>query len=430
MEKQPVIPKQYLVPFILVTSLFALWGFANSITDPMVKVFQKILDMSTFEGSLVQTAFYGGYCVMAIPAAIFITRFSYRSGILLGLALYSIGCLLFIPASIAVTFTPFLIAYFIMTCGLSFLETSANPYIMSMGDDKTATRRLNLAQAFNPMGALTGMFIARTFIVAKINSATQEERATLAPEELEAITASDLNILRTPYVTLGIVVAIILVFFFLAKLPAQKRDGSKGLQLGATFCRLFKNKRWTSGVVAQAFYVGAQIMCWTYIIHYGTVVFVNEGMTEQAAETLSQNYNIAAMILFLCSRFICTFLLKYFSPGKLLLCLAIGGILTTLGAITIEGRAGLYCVVAISGCMSLMFPTIYGIALEGLGEDAKLGSAGLIFAIGGGCLMPPLQALMIDKYDVNTSFYMPLICFVFIAIYGFAFKKPRQVVEA
>ncbi len=421
-----VVEKKYLLPFILVTSLFALWGFANDITNPMVKVFSKILDMSNFEGSLVQAAFYGGYCFMAIPAAIFITRFSYKSGILLGLALYSIGCLLFIPASISLTFYPFLACYFIMTCGLSFLETSSNPYIMSMGKAETATRRLNFAQAFNPMGALTGMFVARELILSKIDSRTQEERRGLSDEELSAITQSDLEILRTPYVILGIVVAIVLVLFIIARLPKKDHDISQGLQLGATFKRLMRNSRWVWGVVAQAFYVGAQIMCWTFIIHYGTKVFVAEGMGEQDAESLSQTYNIVAMGIFLGSRFICTFLLKYVSPGKLLFTLAAAGLITTAGTILLDGRMGLYSLVAISACMSLMFPTIYGIALEGLGEDAKLGSAGLIMAIGGGCLMPPLQGALIDQYNVNVSFVMPLICFVVIAIYGFCCRNPRS----
>lgn len=425
MTKKPVVSKDYLIPFILVTSLFALWGFANDITNPMVKVFSKILDMSAFEGSLVQAAFYGGYCFMALPAAIFITKYSYRAGILTGLSLYAIGCLLFIPASITLSFAPFLACFFIMTCGLSFLETSSNPYIMSMGDDETATRRLNLAQAFNPMGALTGMFVAKTFIMSKIDSRTQEERAALPEMELESIIQSDLAILRAPYVTLGIVVLVILVVFAIIKLPIRHHDKSNGLQLGATFGRLFKNPRWVGGVVAQAFYVGAQIMCWTFIIHYGTKVFMAEGMAEQDAETLSQNYNIVAMSIFLASRFICTFLLKFFTPGKLLMVLALGGMATILGTIYIDGRTGLYCLVATSACMALMFPTIYGIALEGLKDDAKLGSAGLIMAIGGGCLMPPLQGALIDTQGVNISFYLPFICFVVIAIYGFTCRKPR-----
>lgn len=427
-ETTPVIPKEFLVPFILVTTLFALWGFANDITNPMVKVFSKILDMSTFEGSLVQAAFYGGYCFMAIPAAIFITRFSYRAGILMGLALYAIGCLLFIPASITLSFAPFLACFFIMTCGLSFLETSSNPYIMSMGDDATATRRLNLAQAFNPMGALTGMFVARSFIMSKIDSRSQEVRAALPEAELEAIVQSDLSILRAPYVTLGIVVLVILVIFAIVKLPIRKQNGE--MQIGATFGRLFKNMRWLGGVIAQAFYVGAQIMCWTFIIHYGTKVFTAEGMAEQDAESLSQIYNIVAMSIFLVSRFVCTFLLKYISPGKLLTLLAIGGMATTMGTIYLEGRPGLYCLVAISACMALMFPTIYGIALEGLKDDAKLGSAGLIMAIGGGCLMPPLQGALIDSRGVNFSFYLPFICFVIIAIYGFLCRNPRRVAVA
>ncbi len=420
----PVIARNILLPFALVTTLFALWGFANDITNPMVAAFKNILLISNFESSLVQFAFYGGYCVMAIPAALFIKRFSYKAGILMGLALYATGCLLFIPSGWMMAFWAFLLSYFIMTCGLSFLETSANPYILSMGSEETSTRRLNFAQAFNPMGSLTGMLIAKTFILEKLNPMSEEQRRAMkasAPDQFAEIAKGDLGVIVGPYAILGIVVIAAFVIFALAKLPRSTHEDHKELNLGPTLKRLFTNAKYIEGVIAQAFYVGAQIMCWTFIIQYGELEL---GLTKAQA----QGYNMVAMIIFVSSRFICTYLMKFFSPGGLLASLAIGGLALTAGAIFLQGMTGMYCLVGISACMSLMFPTIYGIALKGLGDDAKLGAAGLIMAIGGGCLMPPMQGWMIDQnpFDlgfmvlssVRASFVLPLICFVVIAIYG------------
>ncbi len=424
-QTQPakVIPHGILWPFMLLTGCFALWGFANDVTNPMVKAFSKIMLMSNFEGSLVQFAFYGGYFALAFPAALFIKRFSYKAGILVGLGLYATGALLFIPASLMMLFGPFLIAYFILTCGLSFLETSANPYILSMGPEETATRRLNFAQAFNPMGSLLGMFTAQRLILARINEASRDVRETMDAETLRAVTSHDLGIIRTPYVAIAIVIIVVLVTIALTKMPA-KEDRDRSLNVMPTLKRLFSNKRYIGGVVAQTFYVGAQIMCWTFIIHYGTELFTSQGMPEQQAEVLSQKYNIVAMVIFCSSRFICTFLLKYINPGRLLMGLALGGGALILGAIFLSGITGLYCLVAVSACMSLMFPTIYGIALKGVGEDAKIGAAGLIMAILGGSLMPPLQGAIIDLGTVGSfsavrlSFVLSFICFVVIARFG------------
>lgn len=424
-QQARVIPPNILWAFVLVTSLFALWGFANDITNPMVAAFKNILLISNFESSLVQFAFYGGYCVMAIPAALFIKRFSYKTGILVGLGLYATGCLLFIPSGWMMAFWAFLLSYFVMTCGLSFLETSSNPYILAMGHEDTATRRLNLAQSFNPMGSFVGMLIARNLILAKLDKADEAARIALrdtAPEQFAAIQQHDLDVIIGPYMVLGLVVLVALIVFAIARLPRTKGEEDTAINLGPTLKRLFSNKKYIEGVVAQAFYVGAQIMCWTFIIQYGE----NElGL----AKTQAQMYNMVAMGIFVCSRFICTALLKYFSPGGLLMALALGGLGLVSGTILIKGMVGLYCLVGVSACMSLMFPTIYGIALKGLGDDAKLGAAGLIVAIGGGCLMPPMQGWIMDQNAINlgfmtlsstrASFVLPLICFVVIAIFGF-----------
>ena len=418
----------YVLPFILITSCFALWGFANDITNPMVKAFSKIFRMSVTDGALVQVTFYGGYFAMAFPAAIFIRRYSYKAGILLGLGLYAIGAFLFFPAKVIGEYGYFLLAYFILTCGLSFLETSANPYILSMGTEETATRRLNLAQSFNPMGSLLGMFVAMNFIQAKLNPMDTDARARLSDAEFNAMKDADLSVLIAPYVAIGVVIAIMFIIIFFAKMP-KNGDRSHDINFVPTMKRLIKLVRYREGVIAQFFYVGAQIMCWTFIIQYGTHYFMLEGMDERSAEVLSQRYNIYAMVLFCCSRFICTFLLRYLNPGQLLMILAIGAGLLTLGVIGLQNRYGVYCLVGVSGCMSLMFPTIYGIALRGLGDDAKFGAAGLIMAILGGSVLPPVQASIIDLGDVfgfpavNLSFVLPLICFVAVAVYGFRTYK-------
>lgn len=424
--KQPILSKDgvsYIVPFILITSCFALWGFANDITNPMVKAFSKIFRMSATDGALVQVAFYGGYFAMAFPAAMFIRRYSYKAGVLVGLGLYALGALLFYPAKMTGEYYPFLAAYFILTCGLSFLETSSNPYILSMGTEETATRRLNLAQSFNPMGSLLGMFVAMNFIQAKLNPLDTAARAQLDDAQFAAVKESDLSVLIAPYLAIGIVIFAMFMLIFIKKMP-HNGDKNHDINFVPTLRRIFSLPHYREGVIAQFFYVGVQIMCWTFIIQYGTPILMAEGMTEQAAEVMSQQYNIIAMVIFCCSRFICTFLLRYINTGQLLMILAIAGGALVCGVIFMHNIYGLYCLVGVSACMSLMFPTIYGIALTGLGDDAKFGAAGLIMSILGGSVLPPLQASIIDRGElfgmpaVNVSFVLPFICFVVIAIYG------------
>jgi len=420
----------YVLPFILITSCFALWGFANDITNPMVKAFSKIFRMSVTDGALVQVAFYGGYFAMAFPAAIFIKKHSYKAGILMGLGLYALGAFLFFPARMSGAYYPFLIAYFILTCGLSFLETSANPYILSMGSEETATRRLNFAQAFNPIGSLCGMFVAMNFIQARLNPLSSEERAALPPAEFEAVKDADLGVLIKPYLFIGLVIVAVFLVILLTWMP-KGQDSGKDVHFGASLRRIFAIPRYRRGVIAQFFYVGAQIMCWTFIIQYGTRVFTEAGMTEHAAEILSQKYNILAMVIFCASRFICTYLLKYINPGKLLKALSLGAIVLVTGVIAFRNAWGVYCLVGVSAAMSLMFPTIYGLALKGLGDDAKFGAAGLIMAILGGSVLPPLQASIIDKGTlwgypaVNISFLLPLVCFVVTCVYGHLTARER-----
>ncbi len=423
--KAKVISKELLVPFILITSLFSLWGFANDITNPMVAAFKTVMEISNAKAALIQFAFYGGYATMAIPAALYVKRYSYKKGIMVGLGLYALGALLFYPAAKYEVFEFFLFSLYILTFGLAFLETTANPYILSMGSEETATRRLNLAQSFNPMGSLLGMFVASNFILTSLQSDIRNDAGeliftTLSVAEKAAIRTHDLAVIRDPYIILGFVVIAMLLVVFFFKMP--KRKGSDHtIHAMDTFRRLIANVKYREGVIAQGFYVAAQIMCWTFIIQYAE----NLGINKASA----QNYNIVAMAIFLSSRFISTMLMKYLNSRLLLTAFAIGAFVLTMGVILIEGMAGLYCLIGVSAFMSLMFPTIYGIALEGVGEDAPLGAAGLVMAIVGGALMPPLQGAIIDLGTVagipavNFSFILPLICFVVIAIYGYRTLK-------
>jgi FHS family L-fucose permease-like MFS transporter len=422
--KSKIVEKRVLVPFILITSLFSLWGFANDITNPMVAAFKTVMEISNARASLIQFAFYGGYATMAIPAALFVQKFSYKKAILLGLALYATGTLLFWPAAKYEIFEFFLIALYILTFGLAFLETTANPYILSLGSEETSTRRLNLSQAFNPMGSLLGMFVASKVILDSLESDLRNDAGELIFSTLDnatkaSIRTHDLAVIRDPYLLLGLVVLIMFVLIAFAKMP--KTGHLEHIHPIQSFRNLIKNRVYREGVIAQVFYVAAQIMCWTFIIQYAD----NLGIDKSTA----QLYNMGAMGMFLTSRFISTFLMKYVNARKLLMVFAIGGIATTSGTILIQGMPGLYCLIATSAFMSLMFPTIYGIALEGIGKDATLGAAGLVMAIVGGALMPPIQGAIIDMGTVgflpavNASFILPLICFIVIAVYGYRSHK-------
>ncbi len=418
--KKIVVEKKILVPFIIITSLFALWGFANDLTNPMVAAFKTVMEISNAKAAFVQLAFYGGYTTMAIPAALIIKRYSYKLGIIIGLSLYALGALLFFPAAQFEVFGFFLLSLYILTFGLAFLETTANPYILSMGDPATATRRLNLAQSFNPMGSLLGMTVASQVVLPALKSDERDAAGnllfdTLGVAEKAAIRTHDLAVIRDPYVILGFVVIAMLVLIAVVKMP-KRESADHEVHAIDSFKRLFNNKIYREGVIAQIFYVGAQIMCWTFIIQYAD----NLGIPKAVA----QRYNIVAMVIFLSSRFISTAMMKYLNARFLLMVFAIGGMCTISGVILIQGMMGLYLLVATSAFMSLMFPTIYGIALEDIGDDATLGAAGLVMAIVGGALMPPLQGLIIDQGTigplpaVNFSFVLPFICFVVIAIYG------------
>lgn len=398
------IEKQYLKPFILVTSLFLLWGLANNMTDTLLSAFKRIMSMSDTQTSLIQFAFYGAYFCLALPAALFIRKHSYKSGVVLGLCLYAAGAILFMPAAKAASYGFYLIAIYIMAGGCSVLETTANPYILSMGSPETATRRLNIAQAFNPIGSILGILMSKYFILSDIS--------------LYSISGT--------YATLGLVLIVILVVMLAIKMPGgQDRDGNvQGL--GAVFGRLLRNKQYRRGVIAQFFYVGAQIGIWSFTIR---IVMQELSITEAPASTIY----LISIVGFCLSRFVYTWLMKFFAPTKLLLFGAAMSLACTSVVICTAGSGWLLvsALILISAFMSLMFPTIYGLALEHVEDpaagghpgDAKIGASGLIMAILGGAILTPLQGLLSDTFSIHTSYLVPFICFAVVLSYAIYMNK-------
>ena len=383
------IEKRYALPFALVSVLFLLWGLANNMTDTLLAAFKRVMQMTDAQTSLIQFAFYGSYFCFALPAALFIRRYSYKAGIILGLLLYAGGAMLFLPAALAESYPFYLVAIYILAGGCSVLETTANPYILSMGSPQTATRRLNIAQSFNPIGSITGILLSQQFILSNIS----------------------LNSISETYMGLGIVLTAIMVVMIFSKMPTGK-DSSAG-KVGASFARLFRNKRYTWGVVAQFFYVGAQICVWSFTIR---LVMQELGILEADAAT----YYLASIVCFCVARFFFTWLMKFCRPALLMAWAAAADIVLCLVVILMSG-SGMVVVAAlvlVSFFMSLQFPTIYGIALDGVGDDAKIGASGLIMAILGGALLTPLQGLASDAYGISASYVVPLVCFVVVLAYS------------
>ena len=427
-KKLEVVPKKVLIPFILVTSLFTLWGFANAVTDPMVQAFKKVLELSNSQAAWVQMAFYGGYFCMALPAAMFMRKYSYKTCILIGLGLYATGALLFYPAALSEKFWFFCLGLYILTFGLAFLETAANPYALALGPKETATQRLNLAQAFNPVGLILGLLVAQQFVLKKLKSDDIADFSSLDEASKILIKTSDLLVIRDPYVILGLVLIGVFILFAIIKMP-QSKDENAMPDISNTFSALAKDRNYVLGLLAQILYVGAQIMCWTYIYQYAEGI----GMDSVSAGY----YQMVAFVLFTVGRAIGTYLLRFMNSGKLLMYFALFAMVFVLWTIFINSTAGLYSLVGVSFCMSLMFPTIYGIALGNLTEEqSKVGSAGLVMAIVGGALLPKLQGNIIDiggngvsdililgVSEVNFSFILPLLCFFYIAWYGLRISR-------
>ena len=406
-----LIPRNILIPFIFLTSCFAWWGLANNMTDTLLAAFKKIMSMSDFQTSWIQIAFYGSYFCLALPAAIFIKKYTYKAGVLLGLGLFVLGSLLFYPASLTMNYFHFLIALYILAGGLSILETSANPYIFAMGSEETGTRRLNLAQSFNPIGSILGILLSKLFILSHLNNASAQERAMMSADKLKQIQSAELSAVMGPYVTVAIILMILWLAIAFMKMPKISDQGGK-LDLIPTFKRLIKIRHYRWGVIAQFFYVGAQIGVWSFTIRYAMNALK---INEEAASS----YYLASLILFSASRFVSTWLMRYLTPARLLSLLSVLAMACTLGTIFGSGYFGVYCLIAISGCMSLMFPTIFGLSVRGLGDDTKIGGSGLIMAILGGALLTAVQGQVSDGTgSIAMAYIVPLICFIVIAYYS------------
>ena len=397
------IEKKYLLPFILVTSLFALWGLANNMTDTLLAAFRKIMQMNDTQTSLIQMAFYGAYFCLALPAALFIRKYNFKGGIILGLCLYAAGAMMFLPAAEVESYAFYLLAIYIMAAGCSVLETTANPYIMSMGSPETATRRLNIAQSFNPIGSITGILISKYFILQDIS--------------LYSVSGT--------YAAVGGVLIAIMAIMFFARMPegsdSQCSMFNGQCSMDTSIRRLLSNRVYTGGIIAQFFYVGAQIGVWSFTIR---LVMKELEMTEAEAATLY----LISIVGFCSSRFVYTWLMKYIAPQRLL---ATGAVLSTICALLVVLTGGWLCVISlifVSVFMSLMFPTIYGIALESVSkskypDDTKIGASGLIMAILGGALLTPLQGMVSDASNINISYLVPMGCFLAVLLFALSTRQ-------
>ena len=454
-KKTRLIPPGILWPFILLTSMFACWGLPNNLTDTLLPAFKRILSMSDSKTATIQVVCYlFGYGCLAIPASIYIKRFSYKSGVLLGLGLYASGAILFLPAAHLASFPFFLFAIWILFSGLSILETAANPYILSLGPEENATRRLNFAQSFNPIGAILGVVISQIFILDKLNTATAEERAKMAAEKLQKIQAIELNAVSTTYLTLGIVMAVLWLLIATNKKMPKTHEAGGPMHIWPSFKRLVRNRHYMWGVWAQFFYVGAQIGVWSFTVRYAMVQLKLDEMIKQGkvgefqepihrlftywhqflaqgdtvnwtAEKVAASYYITSLILFFIFRFVCTYLMKYIRPRHMLAFLGCLAAVLFIPVIYVGGIVGIYALVIVSGCMSLMFPTIFGLSVRGLGEDTKIASSLQIMAIAGAAVITQIEGFISDAveavkpgFGINAAFLVPMLCFAFIAYYG------------
>ncbi|ODT57248.1 MAG: L-fucose:H+ symporter permease [Paludibacter sp. 47-17] len=445
--------RNYLIPFILVTSLFFLWGVANNMTDTLLSAFKNIMEMSDFQTSFIQMAFYGSYACFAIPAALLIRKYTFKHGIIVGLSLYALGTFLFYPAAQMASYGFYLFALYVLAGGLSILETTANPYILTMGRPETQTRRLNMAQSFNPIGSISGIIISQIFILSQLSA----NKSEMSAGQLLAAQHRELSAVTYTYMGLGVILlAILLIMIFYKGMPASKEISS--VSFGKTVKTLARKKHYSFGVVAQFFYVGAQIGVWSYTIRYvmsalnlvdpstdeiipaNVSAFISENTfwsglwqldNTSTAENIGNSFYLTSLILFTLSRFIFTALMKFFRPGMLLALAAAGAIAASLVAIFSTGMPGVIGLVMISFFMSLMFPTIYGIALEGISEnEAKVGGSFLVMAILGGALLTAVQGYVSTAASsAYASYWVPLVCFVIVAWYGLFANKDEKAAE-
>jgi FHS family L-fucose permease-like MFS transporter len=380
-----------------------------------VKVFKEIFTMSTFQASLIQLAFYGGYFCMALPGAMVARKFTYKTGVLVGLGFYALGCFLLYPAMLAERFVFFCFAYYVLACGLGILETNANPYVMALGSPESATRRLNFAQSFNPIGAVLGIVLCQVMIMARLPQDASGQLSITTPEEA----TTSLNTVIVPYISVAIILAIVWLLILVSKMPQASEHDNK-VHFGSTMVRLLKNGNYTFSVFAQFCYVGTQISVWTYTNFY---IPDQLGVTQEVA----LKYHTAALVLFGCSRWVFTGLMHFFRASTLLIFAATMATIMALCVIFVGGMIGVIALVLISGFMSLMFPTIFGLGCSDLGEDTKLASSGQIMAIVGGAIITPMQGALVDAYGSSFSYALPMACFIIIGLYGFKGRKHEHL---
>ena len=475
MTKDRIIPKGILLPFILLSTLFFAWAVPNNLTDTMLAAFKRIMSMTDSKTAWIQVACYLlGYGCFAIPGALFIKKYTYKSGVLLGIALYALGAFLFYPAmlmsglNINISFLMFLFAIIILFAGLSILETSTNSYVCAIGPDSTATQRLNFAQSFNPFGAITGVVISQIFILSRLNTFTAAERAALPAAELVKIQGGELNAVTMTYITIGLVMVFLFLAILFTKMPSLKEDDKK-VDFPGTFRRLGRNRNYLWGVIAQFFYVGAQIAVWSFIIRYAmqqlnldeviaqlganpssdsiiaslrnieplAAGFYNvcdwlglDVLLPRTAEQAGATYYIISLILFVIGRFVCTGLMTFIKPKNLLTALALLAVIFSMITIYGQGKVGIYALIGISGCMSLMFPTIYGLGIAGLGEDTKIGGAGMVMAIAGAAFLTQIQGIVSDQSgNIELAYWVPAIAFIIIAYYAGVVSRRRKLLS-
>jgi FHS family L-fucose permease-like MFS transporter len=470
--KQKIVPKNLLWPFILLTLLFFAWAIPNNLTDTMLAAFKRIMSLSDSKTAWIQVVCYLlGYGFCAIPGALFIKRYTYKAGVMGGLGLYILGCFMFYPAMLClkvnadISFMVYLFAIFILFAGLSVLETSANSYVYAIGPEESATRRLNFSQSFNPFGAISGVVISQVFVLSQLNVLTASERESVSAEALAAIQGGELNAVTMTYVGLGVLMAILLLAFLFTRMPNLKEGGQK-LDFAGTFKRLGENKNYIWGVVAQFFYVGAQIAVWSFIIRYvmqqldfdsiiaslgsnassaeivpalrsvepvaggfySLCEFIGlDDLLPRTAEQAGATYYIMSLILFVFMRFVCTWLMKYIRTDKILTALSVAAVIFCLLTIYGKGLVGVYALMCISGCMSLMFPTIYGTGIKGLGNDTKIGGAGMVMAIAGAAVLTQIQGILSDLSSITFAYWVPVAAFGFIAIYSVTICRRQQI---
>jgi len=399
-----------LIPFVLLIACFAAWGAAANLSDVLVGVFRHIFAMSNFESALVQFAYYGAYFSLAIPAAFINRRFGYKAGVLTGLGLAAVGGFLFIPASKLLVYGFFLCALFVLAAGLSILETSANPFVIAMGPPTNATQRLNLAQAFNPVGANIGVLLGAVLILPRITP--ESAKTSMTADQLHQAQEKDLSLVLWPYTSIAIVLVVtwLLILFRKMSTPSEQEEASGPAASGA-LGRLWRNRHYRYGVGAQFFNVAAQVCTWTFTIQYA-----QDAVGVPVAQ--SGWYLQASLILFLIMRFVMTYLLGIYRPSNLLFLMGLLGVGLAVVAMFVPSMVGLIAVVAISASLSLMFPTIYGIALQGLGPDTKFGAAGLVMAILGGAVMPLVHGRVMDAVGANLAYIVPAVCLAMVACYA------------